>query len=258
MKSKLYKIAMAATFGLSLAFALSCSGDEGGNPSSSSGDDVSNPSSSSGDDVSNPSSSSEGGNAQGSCPNASTTPVNYEEDIVGSVTCGGKVYKTVNIGDQVWMAENLNYNAIGSKCGNGTKLSDANTSTCDTYGRLYNWHMAMAACPAGWHLPSTEEWQELVDWVDGNAYRLKASDVWNNSAKGTDNYGFAALPGGNGFLEDDYFTGAGEYGHWWSATSATEYSDNTAWSRSIDFRGGVYRDYDVKMNRLFSVRCVQD
>src|SRR5215469_10890371 len=77
-----------------------------------------------------------------------------------------KTYRTVVIGTQTWMAENLNYNATGSKCYNDS------TQYCDLYGRLYDWTTAMAGvssssanpsgvlgiCPVGWHLPSDAEW----------------------------------------------------------------------------------------------------
>jgi len=73
----------------------------------------------------------------------------------------GKVYRTVKIGNQVWMAENLNYDAPGSKCYNN------NPANAEKYGRLYDWETAKKVCPAGWHLPSNDEWKVLVDFVGG-------------------------------------------------------------------------------------------
>ena len=125
----------------------------------------------------------------------------------------GKTYKTVKIGTQIWMAENLNYDVEGSEC---YKNKPEN---CVKYGRLYNWDAALKNCPYGWHLPSKEEWDMLITVVGGEktaGKKLKAKsgwkkyvptgndaeDCWNeNTSKpgnGTDNYGFSALPGYNG------------------------------------------------------------
>jgi uncharacterized protein (TIGR02145 family) len=98
----------------------------------------------------------------------------------------GKVYRTVRIGNQVWMAENLNYDAEGSKCYNNDPANR------QKYGWLYDWETAKAVCPDGWHLPSDAEWQELVDFAGGDRVagrRLKARDGWDNG-NGIDDLGF--------------------------------------------------------------------
>jgi uncharacterized protein (TIGR02145 family) len=129
----------------------------------------------------------------------------------------GKKYFYVEIGDQTWMAENLNYNVSGSKCGStlsGTgTLSDADATACDTYGRLYNWNTAMGGatssianpsgvqgvCPSDWHLPSYAEWNELIDYVENDkgctscaGKYLKATSGWksSNGIVNLDSYGF--------------------------------------------------------------------
>jgi uncharacterized protein (TIGR02145 family) len=191
----------------------------------------------------------------------------------------GKTYKWVKIGTQTWMAENLNYNANGSKCGNDSSLSDATTSTCDTYGRLYNWATAMAldstynftlysgsekrqgVCPAGWHLPSNAEWTTLINFGGSSSKagtKLKATNGWDSHSgtpAGTDDYGFAALPGGNGF-SDGSFRYVGEFGIWWTSSG---YSANLAYNQGIryDFEsaGGISNDYK---SSLSSIRCLQD
>ncbi len=74
----------------------------------------------------------------------------------------GKCYKWIKIGSQIWMAENLNYlSSSGSWC------YDDLISNCNIYGRLYDWETAMTACPIGWHLPSSEEWESLTLYLGG-------------------------------------------------------------------------------------------
>jgi uncharacterized protein (TIGR02145 family) len=185
------------------------------------------------------------------------------------VSDGVRSYKTVVIYGQTWMAENLNYNASGSKCGNGSSLSDENTETCDTYGRLYNWATAMnnsasssanpsgvrGVCPEGWHIPSDAEWNNIGGSSTAGT-KLKKATSWKISGiAGTDDFGFAALPGGYGNSDGDFFN-AGDVGRWWSSS---EYSGNYAWGRGMSYLSEyVYRDYHDKRYNLFSVRCLQD
>jgi uncharacterized protein (TIGR02145 family) len=205
----------------------------------------------------------------------------------GSVTYEGQTYKTVVIGTQTWFQRNLNYAVAGSKCGNGGSLSDANTTTCDTYGRLYNWATAMnlpascnssscatsisakhqGICPSGWHLPSPADWNVLMKFVnpscsdngscDGAGTKLRATSGWNTCSScktGTDDYGFSALPGGGG-NSGGYFYSAGDYGYWWSASERNSISANY---RYMDYDDEyVYWVYEAKYYS-FSVRCLQD
>jgi uncharacterized protein (TIGR02145 family) len=166
------------------------------------------------------------------CSNAKgAVVVNYD----GSVTYEGKTYKTVVIGEQTWMAENLNYNAEGSKCNNNLE------SNCTTYGRLYDWATAKTICPSGWHLPSDAEWDALITAVGRG---------WKNGSNGTDAYGFAALSGGYG-IPGGGFGDVGYGGFWWSAT---EYNAYDAYGRGMGDGNGNY----FNKNILFSVRCVKD
>jgi len=195
----------------------------------------------------------------------------------------GKKYRAVAIGKQTWMAENLNYNAKGSKCyGEGGKVYNSKTkkfditlskaeiqANCKKYGRLYNWATAMEACPKGWRLPSDEDWNVLMKFVnpscsdnsycDGAGTKLKATNGWNSiggkSGNVTDDYGFSALPGGDGNSSGG-FNGVGGFGYWWSASEDD--------SNGADFRGMYYFDEDavdwdsLDKDGLFSVRCVKD
>jgi uncharacterized protein (TIGR02145 family)/uncharacterized repeat protein (TIGR02543 family) len=183
-------------------------------------------------------------------------------------TRDGKTYKTVTIGSQVWMVENLNYDVpdvTSDACYNN---NDAN---CEKYGRLYNWSTAMAGasssstnpsrvqgvCPPGWHIPSDAEWTVLENAVGGSSTagtKLKSKSGWNSGGNGTNNYGWSALPGGYG-ISDGSFYDAGDFGRWWSAT---EYDANNAKRRNMGYsNGNVGWGYGYKTN-LFSVRCVAD
>jgi len=177
-------------------------------------------------------------------------------------TRDGKVYKTVKYktvkpGGLVWLAENLNYEAEGSKCYNDS------TAYCDKYGKLYDWYMAMRACPEGWHLPSDEEWDVLIaagGGVETAGKYLKAVSGWNwnsykeKSGNGNDKYGFSALPGGYFYINVG-FVDVGEIGYWWSST---ESSSRSTFIMDINYETdyAIYR-YSSK-NSFHSVRCVQD
>ncbi|MCL2219904.1 MAG: fibrobacter succinogenes major paralogous domain-containing protein [Chitinispirillia bacterium] len=208
------------------------------------------------------------GNQGGGGGNQFNPDINY-----GSLTDtrDGKTYRTVVIGSQTWMAENLNYNASGSACYNNVPDS------CAKYGRLYGWLVVMdwassstlspsgvrGVCPEGWHVPSDNEWETLVKYVDPNASgdydnnagtKLKSTTGWSSGGNGTDNYGFSALPGG-GRWNDGNFYDAGNYGHWWSATESAASIARLLGMRYDD----VYADrYSSDETNLFSARCLRD
>ena len=188
-----------------------------------------------------------------------------------TITYANKTYKTVQIGEQVWFAENLNYDAEGSVCyGN-------NPANCAKHGRLYNWETALKVCPEGWHLPSIAEWDKLFRFIDGtkgteSPYRsetagkhLKAVSGWKKG-NGTDTYGFSAMPGGFGYSDGtfgsfgnvDYGSlNVGYYGFWWSA-SKYENGSNDACYRQVNYDYDyAYWNCSVKSS-LLSVRCVKD
>jgi uncharacterized protein (TIGR02145 family) len=160
----------------------------------------------------------------------------------------GKKYRVVKIGNQVWMAENLNYNANGSKC------YDNIESNCQKYGRLYNWNTAKNACPKGWHLPSEAEWITLTDFggVNNVGTKLKSASGWNNNGNGTDVYGFAALPGGFGVPAG--FSNVGYEGIWWSAS---EYNANSAYDRFMKSDSENASLATPPKSSLLSIRCLQ-
>jgi uncharacterized protein (TIGR02145 family) len=145
-------------------------------------------------------------------------------------------YRTVKIGNYVWRAENLNYNAEDGKCHNNSK------SNCKQYGRLYDWNTAMKSCPSGWHLPSEAEWDDLIQAAGGEKIagkHLKANE-------------WGALMGGYGHL-DGSFNGVSNSGYWWSAKER----NSNAYFRYINNNNeGLHSDNSEK-GLLYSVRCVQ-
>jgi len=162
----------------------------------------------------------------------------------------GKVYRTIKIGNQIWMAENLNYDVPGSKCYNN------NQKNAEKYGRLYDWNTAMKVAPPGWHLPSDKEWQTLVDFVGAkvSGKKLKAKNGWNENGNGMDEYGFSALPGGSGYSGSS-FDNVGYSGNWWS--SSESYNSN-AYSRGMNYYYSyVSRNLNDK-SALLSVRYLKN
>lgn len=185
----------------------------------------------------------------------------------------GQIYRTVQIGSQTWMAQNLNY------AGSGTVLGacyDNSPQNCAMYGRMYDWVTAMdipasfnstfwsgsdllhrGICPDGWHVPSDGEWTTMQNVVDATnrtaATKLKSTNGWISNT-GTDTYGFRALPGGD--VLGTYFDGVGNYGMWWTST---ENVATNAWIRNLDnVNTGVNRTYDDVKVSGYSLRCTKD
>jgi len=161
----------------------------------------------------------------------------------------GKTYKTVKIGTAVWMAENLNYAEEGI-C---YEKKDAN---CAKYGRMYGWYAAKKVCPAGYHLPSDDEWTALVDYAGGGetaGTKLKSATGWDKKCNGTNDFDFSALPGGDAGGVG-YFGYAGSLGLWWSATEIDFYNASNRYMNCYKIVGW---DNDDKSS-LYSVRCVKD
>lgn len=160
----------------------------------------------------------------------------------------GKTYKTVVIGKQTWMAENLNYESRYSYC------YEDKTENCAKYGRLYTWSGAMEACPAGWGLPSLEEFQILLAAVGGQAIAgkvLKSTEGWRDGGNGTDDYGFSALPAGYRY-DDTTFLYQGEYGQFWSTSGSTWiYQLEVTFDSDSAYIFSLYREFG------FSVRCLK-
>jgi len=178
----------------------------------------------------------------------------------------GQTYKTVTIGAQTWMAENLNYQMPDSWC------YDDNPENGATYGRLYTWEAAKQACPDCWHLPSEEEWvilerhlgmsaeeaAKLLLRGEGIGTKLKSETGWkplDGKNIGTNESGFNALPGGHrGYDANHSYVLLGERGAFWSSTPDGRY----ALRRALYYdKAGIDRDPATRALG-FSVRCVKD
>ena len=162
-------------------------------------------------------------------------------------------YRTVVIGGETWMAENLNFETSNSWC----YRNDA--SNCDAYGRLYTWDAAMSACPAGWRLPNDSDWRTLTNAISNavgiNAgTKLKSTSGWKSRGNGNDEIGFSALPGGYRNT-DGSFGFVGHYGRWWSAT---EHDASRARYQYMLYSNSNVRSGWYGKSLGFSVRCLMD
>jgi uncharacterized protein (TIGR02145 family) len=179
-----------------------------------------------------------------------TLPIMY--DTLTDIRDGQK-YKTVTIGTQTWMAQNINYQTeSGSWCYNDS------ASYCKQYGRLYDRNTAKTACPNGWKLSDTADWNRLVAAAGGEEIagkKLKSKSRWNENGNGTDHFGFSALSGGTRYYNKGNFYHVSKYGNWWTAT---EYGDNHAYSRHIYYGNNSVTEGINYKNYGFSVRCVAD
>ncbi len=189
----------------------------------------------------------------------------------------GNTYKTVTIGTQTWMAENLKV----IKYNDGTAIPNVTDQTewyfltteayCNyendsskvaTYGRLYNWYAVNTGklCPTGWHVPTDAEWEVLIEYLGGEEIaggKLKETDTthWQSPNEGaTNESGFTALPG-SFRNHDGSFAYIGKYGYWWSST---ESDAGSTWGYGLSYEsGGAYRTYHHKRGGL-CVRCIKD
>ena len=198
----------------------------------------------------------------------------------------GNVYKTIVIGTQEWMAENLNasiyrngdaiptglsnaewQNTINTQLGAWAYYNNDASYACP-YGKLYNWYACVDArqlCPVGWHVPTDAEWTVLTNYLGGEAQaggKMKttgtieaATGLWYSPNTGaTNSSGFSGAPG-------SYLNYSGEYNpisynvYWWSSS---EYGTDIAWLRALSYSSGnVYRDWNLNQYG-FSVRCLRD
>lgn len=210
----------------------------------------------------------------GSFKDVTATVINY-----GTVEDReGNSYKTIKIGDQTWMAENLR----SKKFHNGSsiphvKMYNNDDSLVQLYGRLYTWAAAMngksvemtqGVCPEGWHIPSEAEVTELVNNLGGGktaGNNLKASVSWLDDIRSpSDNNkdlilnnnssGFTLLAAGS--YNGDSYSHRGYYGSFWNSTSP---SKGFAGYVSFGYSSGDVLVHNFKAeNRAFPVRCIKN
>lgn len=170
----------------------------------------------------------------------------------------GQTYKIVCIGDQVWMAENLNFKSDDSWC-----YAD-NPNNCEIYGRLYSSESVKSACPPGWHLPSVEEYEKLNNLYPkgwGGA-ELKSVTGWSEPNTGANNNsGWSGLPGGQKNLLLDLYLSMSRYGYWW--TSSTLFSSDAQRTRYVRLSYnkvilGILGSGPEDGAVAYSCRCVED
>ena len=206
----------------------------------------------------------------------------------------GQTYKIVKIGDQWWMAENLNYAYLQptEELDSSSFCYNDSAEYCERYGRLYIWSAAMdsaavfsadgaecgyksicsstypvrGVCPKGWHLPSIDEWDDMVAYVGGDHYAgrmLKTTTEWfvyDDNIVGIDAYAFSGWPSGR---RDNFdkFDGVGRFAFYWSASEVLAdiaILRTDAYSIELGFNYmGVQRS-DYYKSGAMSVRCVRD
>ena len=200
---------------------------------------------------------------------------------IGSITDSrdGQSYKTVTIGSQTWMAQNLNFETANSYCYNDS------TKYCEKYGRLYMWGAAMDSagtwstngkgcgyykkcsptypvrgiCPDGWHLPTEMEWNTLFLAVGGQSVagtKLKSTSGWYSNGDGTDSFSFSALPAGcRGRGRNGIYSNEGNFAFFWGPS---EYNIIEAYRMDLfNHNDDAILDYDYE-DKAFSVRCLKD
>jgi uncharacterized protein (TIGR02145 family) len=209
----------------------------------------------------------------------------------GVTDIDGNFYPTVIIGDYEWMTENLKT----TKYNNGVSIPivpnqsnwinltsgaycwyDNNQTFFETYGALYNWYAVNTGnlCPAGWRVPTDEEWKNLEGFVDTQfdatspewdaldwrgydaGLRLKATIGWALEGNGTDNFGFSGLPGSGRYLSGfGYYFPVVYVGYWWSSTQT---NSTYALRRSLNYSNNLIGRGNFNKKDGYSVRCIKN
>jgi uncharacterized protein (TIGR02145 family) len=201
------------------------------------------------------------------------------DGIEGTVTdIDGNEYRTITIGEQEWMAENLRTTHYS----NGTPILnisdmdeweenvstgawgyyDNDESNDAVYGKLYNWFAAtdsQGLCPQDWHVPDGDDWEALTEYLGGSdtagcSMKEEGTSHWDSPNTCADNRsGFTGLPGG--YRDPSGFVNLGRHGGWWSTE---EDNAERGWFHIINYNdSNLYRLFMFKKNEV-SIRCVRD
>jgi uncharacterized protein (TIGR02145 family) len=190
----------------------------------------------------------------------------------------GKVYKTVKIGNQIWMAENVNVDRFR----NGDPISQVKTdeawkrakenkepawcyykndpSNGLKYGKLYNWFAVndpRGIAAVGWHVPSQKEWQTLISYLGGEeqaSTKLKSKESWVVNTNNTNSSGFSALSGGFRFIFGQ-FSYLGEIGYWWSSTA---HDPDLAVNFDMSYKENSIEGHGTNKLNGYSLRFIKD
>ena len=200
----------------------------------------------------------------------------------------GKNYTTVRIGEQIWMAENLDASHYCNgdpvdRVGSNARWGDSEGACCyynkesqngSDFGKLYNWHAVVdprGLAPEGWHIPSDEEWKQLEMFLglsrvhadysgwrgekEGGLLKAMGEDRWvSPNTEAVDKYGFAGLPGGYRDVSGDFYV-KGSAGYWWTSTMEKEFF---AWYRTLYHSAAKIHRKVGYSGDGFSVRCVKN
>ena len=197
----------------------------------------------------------------------------------GSITDQqGNVYKTVVIGTQEWMAENLRTSIYlnGDPITNVTDATqwsnsttgawcnyDNNSSFDCPYGKLYNWYAvadSRKVCPTGWHVPTHSEWLTLSEFVGGSlgggSIKSVGTQYWSSpNTDATNFFGFSGLPGGTRYLSFGYYGSIGFGGSWWASGAVNPWN---AMRQFLSHSSGDFLSVDTPKVTGLSIRCIKD
>jgi len=210
---------------------------------------------------------------------------NYSESCIARacancfVDIDDNAYRTIQIGDQVWMAENLKVthyregSVISNLTSDGNWIStnsgaysfyENNSNYGTSYGVLYNWYAATNAhylAPEGWHIPTDAEWHTLITHLGGSSVaggKLKEMGFdhwWSPNTDATNESGFSALPGGLRGWSSGSFISLGVSSYFWTAT---EDENGYAWIYNLDYSNSVVGRNNTYKRNGASIRCVRD